>query len=316
MVASKAMLVKAVAMAATTAVAGAAAFLATSWGAAAAPVARAWIDNPLDGAVVAAGPVPITAHAYDPGGVADLVFVVDGEDQQGVVPDNAGHTLVNVTISWAPAGEASYVLAIYGRDRGGQRGLPGRVVVQVGTAPTGGPDVSATPTAGPTATPGPDASTAPPLAQPPSHSTTQAPSHSTTQSPQSPPPPSQPTSTTPKPPASSPPPGPPCTPPAPVLLEPAEGEVFTSENYFVTTFTWSGWRGSPPECPPSGFRIEVFHGRTVIADDLAASTTTWQPPQPLSCGLAYTWRVGSKRSDGSLANWSPYRGFSSQCIPA
>lgn len=278
---TKAMLLKAAAVTVTAAVAGTVAFVATSRGAAAPPAAQAWIDNPLDGATVALAPLSIIAHAYDPDGVADVVLVVNGQEQQVVVPDGAGQRLVYVQLSWTPQTEGSHSLTVYGRDGDGEPGLPGHVVVLIHDrkAPTPSPQPS--PDATPSASPTPPQTTAPP------------------------------TRTT-TPPATT---APPCTPPVPILLQPGDGYSFPSPGPYLPTFSWSPWRSTPPACPPSGFRIELQFGRSLVSGDLPASETTWQPPAPLSCGSQFTWRVGAKRGDGSVAAWSPTRAFSIVCIP-
>lgn len=282
---TKAMLLKAAAVTVTAAVAGTVAFVATSGGAAAPPAAQAWIDNPLDGATVALAPLSIIAHAYDPDGVAEVVLVVNGQEQQIVVPDGAGQRLVYVQLSWTPQSEGSHSVTVYGRDGDGEPGLPGHVVVLIhdrkDPTPSQQPSPEATPSASPT-----------PTTTPPPQTTA--------------PPPRTPT---------PPPTTPPCTPPAPVLLQPSDGYSFGAPGAYLPTFSWSAWRSAPPACPPSGFRIELQVGRSIVSGDLPASETTWQPPAPLSCGSQFTWRVGAKRSDGAVAAWSPTRAFTIVCTP-
>jgi hypothetical protein len=98
-------------------------------------------------------------------------------------------------------------------------------------------------------------------------------------------------------------------------LQPSDGFVFSAPGSYAPTFTWSAWRGSQPACLPSGFRIEVIYGRTVVGADTAATVTAWQSAS-LPCGSQFTWRVGAKRSDGTLSAWSPSRTFSIICIPS
>src|SRR5688572_16639323 len=120
----KAFLVKAISLAATTAVAGTVALLALRPADATPAAAQAWIDDPLDRSVVAPAPLGILAHAYDPAGVDDVALLVDGQPDQVVTPDRSGERLVWVQLSWVPPGPGTYLLTVVGR-HAGQGGIPG-----------------------------------------------------------------------------------------------------------------------------------------------------------------------------------------------
>ena len=98
-----------------------------------------------------------------------------------------------------------------------------------------------------------------------------------------------------------------------MLLRPPSGEVFTSAGPYAPTFAWAAGGGA---CTPSGFRVEITYRATVVTGDTPASVRTWKPA-PLPCGVGQIdWRVGAKRSDGTVGAWSTLRRFWINCAPA
>ena len=138
--------------------------------------ARAWIDDPLPGAVLDVGSVEIVAHAFDPAGVATVVISVDGDPIAEVSPAAPGDRFVIVRTQWDPPGPGTYLLRAQGRSTGGDAGAAASAVIEIeGTAP------STTTTT--TAVPSPTTTTAPPsttTTQPPTTTTTQPPITTTT----------------------------------------------------------------------------------------------------------------------------------------
>ncbi len=103
-------------------VAGAAVAMGSSTGA-------AWIDSPLAWHVVGSVPVPIVAHAADPGGVTAVRFDVDGATV--AVVETAGNPLELARFSWTPPASGIYVVAVSGQGPGGEWGVPAIVELSV-----------------------------------------------------------------------------------------------------------------------------------------------------------------------------------------
>lgn len=281
MTATTALLLKGAAILGTVLIAGGLAFALTGDGAteAHAGPARAWVDDPLDGEVVPPGPVSVVAHAYDPGGVSEMVLVVDGIELEVVTPADAGAVLGSVTWSWVPDGEGIHVIEVVARDADGLAGIPGRAVIEVRriVAAPDPPPLPTTTTTLPATTTTTTSTT----------TTTAAPTTTTT----------LPATTT---------TAPPCTPSSALLLSPADGQNFAGPTPEIT-FDWAYlFIFVQPTCPPSGYYVEVAttdeftDDDIVVSSDFEASTTEWTPePTTWSCDTTYHWRVWSKDAHGA-----------------
>jgi hypothetical protein len=305
MVVWKSTLLKVAALITAAAVGTGAGFLVADPAISISDVSRAWIDDPLDGEVVAPGPVAVIAHAYHLDGVAEMTLLVDGEVVATTIPQNAGETLTFVEWSWVPGGVGVYVLEVVGLSSAGEQGLRGRAVVEVieDLLPPdpGVPDeVETTTTTVADSTTTSVATTSSTTTTTPGVSTTTtAGAASTTTSTTTPA-----TTTTTAPTTTTTPP-PPCDPPPPILLSPANGSSFVGPNPAIS-LDWTGWRGTQPSCVPSGFYVEVAYDSGFLqpagAAHLPGSVTAWSTsPSIWSCNLTHHWRVWSKRSDGTLA---------------
>jgi hypothetical protein len=292
--------IKIAALVATAVVAGVIAFAFTGAEAAAPSQPQAWIDDPLHGEVVAPGPVAIVAHAFDPAGVSEMVLYVDGQEEETTVPDESGEELVDVEWSWIPPSEDIFVLEVEGVGPDGQGGIRGRAVIEVRSpaspADPSGPTFTTTTVPGSTTTTlgvstttledtttttGSGAATT--TTRPPSPTTTK-PAATTTST----------TTTTTQP--------PPCTPPNPILKEPVDNAQVFGPGPQVT-LEWSGWRGTPPACPASGYLIQIAtsstFGSVVASTEVGAGTTQWSPPASAwPCNVTRYWRVISLKSNG------------------
>lgn len=121
--------------------------------------ARAWIDQPSDGAALPLASIVITAHATDADGVDVLSLLVDGavvhEERPAIAP-----TLLVAEARWDPPGPGRYEIVAVGRDPSGAEGVAATAtVVVIGATPDGStstsstlPSPSSTPDAGSTTT--------------------------------------------------------------------------------------------------------------------------------------------------------------------
>jgi hypothetical protein len=264
---------------------------------------KAWIDQPLPGAVLVFGPTPVTVHAASDSGIAKVRFLVDG-NPTATVPAPGGD-LVTVTWTWVPvsAGEhlltavadavdgipsdpVSVAVTFVGRDElppsapplatgtpGSSPGASGGATTAPGATPTAGPTGGqSTPTPLPTSTSG--ATPAPTRTPGPTAAPTLAPT---------PPPTAAPTPT----PTSTP---VPCTPPAPDLLFPSDGAAL---NEATPTFEWAYFDGTL--CPPSSFRVDISESRTfdtiAMQGIVAGDQFYWTSDPGLIACVTYSWRV-------------------------
>jgi hypothetical protein len=136
---------------------------------------RAWIENPLDGEVLAEGePVVFVAYATDAQGVAAIELRLNGEALPAAVGDAVGspgsRDLVRLEHSWPPGTKGEMVLEARGRSTGGKYGEPAYTRFCVGDCQAETP----TPTPSTAVTPSPSASPQPPGT--PTLTPTQAPS--------------------------------------------------------------------------------------------------------------------------------------------
>lgn len=258
--------------------------------------AQAWIDYPIDGATKPLQPLTVTAHAYDPGRLASLTLWVDNELIETTPVEQV--VLAYTSWTWTPPADGIYVLEVRGTGIGGGQGVAGHATVIIGTGParqqpttTTIPGSTTTTLVGsttPTTSSSSTTSSPPPTTAPTTVPPTTAPPTTTT-----------PTTT----PTTAPTTTPPCTPPPPVQLSPSDGAAFIGPAPAIT-LDWTGWRGTPPSCEPSGFYAELARSpgaRPIASEHFGSEVTEWTPSRTLwSCNADHYWRVYSKRSDGSL----------------
>lgn len=133
---------------------------------------RAWIDHPRDGSSVPVGAtITLIAHAQAPGGVAEVLFTVNGEPYRRGPPDEPGATFSQVRLEWLPEAEGDYTLQVTAYDAAGEASSPASITIRVGSAvaevptlvpeaPTDTPVPTVTPVeASPTPTPAPNTPT-------------------------------------------------------------------------------------------------------------------------------------------------------------
>lgn len=79
--------------------------------------ARAWIDDPLDGALVVPGSLTVVAHATDPAGVTGIGLTVD--DKPGTASPFDGTTTLATARLGLELVEGDHVLVVHGSGPGG-----------------------------------------------------------------------------------------------------------------------------------------------------------------------------------------------------
>ena len=254
--------------------------LATTSLTAAATKPSAWIDEPLPGAVLEPGQIQVTVHAADPGGIASVRFLVDGNDAATV--EGPAGDLVTVQWTWVASEPGQHLITVLAAAIGGTTSDPASVAVTIEGPPVAPPPP--TPTVVPTLAPTP-VPTVPPTPKP-------------TPKPTPPKPTAVPT------PAPTP---APCTPPPPDALNPPDfflAQASSNPSTNPPTFTWA-YR-TPPACAPSGFRVSIVDspstGYSVGSGVLPASAGSWTPAAalPASGCPAYKWTFDVLRSDGSV----------------
>lgn len=92
-----------------------------------------WIDRPLDGDRVPAGPLTILAHASAEDGVAALQFLVAGTPLATV--SAGGRQLAEASTSWVPPAPGEYTIDVQAVDGRGNAGPIARVAIVVGAVP-------------------------------------------------------------------------------------------------------------------------------------------------------------------------------------
>ena len=128
---------------------------------------RAWIDHPRDGSSVPVGAtITLIAHAQAPGGVAEVLFTVNGDPYRRGPPDEPGATFTDLRLEWIPEAEGDYTLQVTAFDAAGEASSPASITVRVGTGvaevPTLVPGIP-TDTPVPTVTPVEPSPTPPPI---------------------------------------------------------------------------------------------------------------------------------------------------------
>ena len=87
--------------------------------------ATSWIDAPLDGAVLPPAPYSVVAHSADQGGVAEVVFEVDGVRLRSLA-DGGELRLLTSRFLWVPTGLGSVRADGPGTQRGWRVGGAGK----------------------------------------------------------------------------------------------------------------------------------------------------------------------------------------------
>jgi hypothetical protein len=70
---------------------------------------KTWFDAPLDGSNLPLAPYPVMIHAYDPGGVSQVEFSVNGEVLGNLKPTSTSGLAI-VEYSWQPQSTGNFVL--------------------------------------------------------------------------------------------------------------------------------------------------------------------------------------------------------------
>lgn len=261
------------------------------------PSGLAWIDRPLAGSVHPLGEVVITAHATDPAGVS-AIHVWIGDQVFHTAALDATPILASAEFAWTPPGTGSYLLTVRGVGLAGDWSLPALAIVTIDDdlepAPTGEPSAPAStpasrapgatprpgssptprPTVGPTPRATPDATPTPSLRATPKATPTASPTSAPTPTP-------RPSPT-------------PCAPAPPILVAPANGTVIRDPSLNPPTFEWA-YR-TPPACPPTGYRIQVFDDPDLahlVLDASLGAVSSWRPSAPLADCTTYFWRVAA-----------------------
>lgn len=257
----------------------------------AAPAAdgQAWIDAPLSGTVVGPAAVEVVAHATDPDGVAEVRLDVDGVTVASVVPPDAGEPLVTASLAWTPAEPGLHRLEVFGRDRSGEWGSPGRVRVSVDLG-DGSTTTTSVATTTVTTTLVPDPTTTLPTRPGTTMPTTTAPPVTTSTVPRT------------------------TVPPATTVCAVGEptpsGAAGTDTLTPRLSWTYAGCR------EPAQFDVQVSRdagfARVETSGSVGGGSRTWTS-DPLSDCTSYFWRV---RADdgGSPGPWSSAASFTVQTV--
>jgi hypothetical protein len=266
---------------------------------------RAWIDQPLPGAILALGPTPVTVHAADDGGIASVRISVDGQPASELPA--AGGDLVTVQWSWAAASLGTHLLTVVAVNAAGTPSDPVSVAVTFvardDLPPTPPPTPSTEPLPTPTlvATPGP---TPPPGATPsPTPTPTRTPSPTPSPTPTPTPTPSPTPSPTPT----------PCPVPAPVNDAPPDGETYYDSVAPEYSWTWSGNQACITNMVlvlDLDQQVNDYDPDWHLEFVLSPSARSYQPdvvlvPDPSEwngCGF-YFWHVEARLADES-SEWS------------
>lgn len=257
----------------------------TRQGAAPGPAAgepAAWIDTPLDGALVEPVPLEVVAHATDAGGVTAIEFTVDAV--AAAPAEGLSGTLAHASFTVEVLTEGSHVLVAHGRGPGG-RSTSAPITIRVARSPDTTTTTSTTTTSTTTTTVAPTttvATTGPPTTPPPT-----APPPPTTPPPTTPPPTTLPATT-------APPTTAPCELVAPVPTSPVGSAAVNGSSI---TFTWD-YRAP---CDPGGFAVEVTQDRTFAT--VAARGTAGGGDRSLLLSFpcatgTWVWRVAATSAAG------------------
>lgn len=260
------------------------------------PVARAWVDHPLEGAHLPDGDVEVIVHATDPDGVAEVVLSIDGASIHTEALDGDDE-LVTVQVVWEADGPGTYELEVVGRDASGGAGLPATATFTVGDPPDDGETTTTTRPEGTTTSTEAGGTTTTDTSDPGATTTTGG--SGTTRPP---------TTTTTRPTTTT----APCRPSVPRLVNPPDDAHVTARTPRLT-WSYSG-------CGPSQFTIQMSDNESFVAGrgsyvatmsaPGSANHLTWSP-LPM-CQLTYYWRVRAVASGGTSA-WSSVRTLFADC---
>jgi len=270
----------------------------------AATKSKAWIDQPLPGAILPFGPTAVTLHAASPVGISQVRVLVDGVPETNL-PAPTGE-LVTLDWTWQPPGPGLHLLTVVADATDGLVSDPASVAVTFvaredlpptppppETPPPASPTASGAPTSSPgTASPGPTPT-------PPRPTPTPAPTPAPTPIP-------APTPT----PAPTP---PPCIPDAPTLDFPTDFVIL--EPYAAVTFLW--FYSPDPTCLASQLLVidvpaHLYDGTDQFEIALGGRARQYEHvdgflPDPTDgelCGHYHWWIVASN-SDGDGEQSAP-----------
>ncbi|MDO8364921.1 MAG: hypothetical protein Q7V88_18670 [Actinomycetota bacterium] len=279
-------------------------------------VARAWIDDPLDGSAVGER-VSIVAHATSLRGLSAMELNIDGV----LIADAPGGTgLVTARWTWAPPAAGAYQLVARGVEPGATSYIDSApVIIVVG----GNPDEAAAAVTRPpvvepaTTSPSTGSTISPPASTVPGGSGTTTPGTGTTtpttrtttpttRTTPTTPPTTPPTTLPPTPsPSTSPPTTAGCTMPTPVPDFPTGGAVVSERT---PTLLWT----VPGGCAVSGYQIQLTSDADFAGVDIVGSSESewWTVPSgsPLANCTNYFWRVRAV-AGGTAGAWSDIAGF-------
>jgi|GEM_PF-1823829 len=120
------------------------------------PSLKAWVDAPLDGAVLPLAPYRVVIHGTDPDGVSALELRVNDELQSTLQNPEPDRLLVSMEHTWAPAGPGFYVIQARAQNADGVWSAPASATVKIRSetiTPT--PTITLLPTLTAAATPTP-----------------------------------------------------------------------------------------------------------------------------------------------------------------
>ena len=95
------------------------------------PSLKAWVDAPLDGAVLPLAPCRVVIHGTDPGGISALEVRVNDELLSTLQNPEPDRLLVSMEHTWAPAGPGSYLIQARVQNTDGVWSAPATVTVNV-----------------------------------------------------------------------------------------------------------------------------------------------------------------------------------------
>ena len=128
--------------------------------------ARTWFDAPLDGMSLHLEPYPVVIHSFDPGGVTQVEFSVNGTVLANLTPSTT-EGLAQVEYSWKPEATGNFTLQARSQGQGGGWNSEAAIQVTIGeftptrvssmtpTATVFTPTFTSTPTIHPTITQSP-----------------------------------------------------------------------------------------------------------------------------------------------------------------
>jgi len=95
------------------------------------PSLKAWVDAPLDGAVLPLAPYRVVIHGTDPGGVSALELRVGDEVLSTLQNPEPDRLLVSMEHTWTPTGPGSYVIQARTKNIDGVWSAPSSATVKI-----------------------------------------------------------------------------------------------------------------------------------------------------------------------------------------